>query len=1082
MGLAQEKLTLAEGQEVMKLAAEAGSKGNYEQSLEILERIHPKDSSYCSSLVPKSYYLLNAGRFEEAVEVTNQGISRDCGTLSLSFFINKVVAFMNSGELDKGLIAVNEGLEAYPRNFQLWYNKGLLLEKADKISEAVAAYQQSILLNPSYAYSHLRLGNISYKQQLTAQAMMALNMYLILDPDGKDTFGVLNSFNDLVRTKNTSIPVTGLEISGDDASFEQLNLLLDNRLAFNEQYKVNSKVTIPLTKQNHLMLEQLASYKDGSGFWAKVYIPLYQWVWKNDHFENFTNVVSFSIENEDYKKIVRKDIEALKSFRISLLSQYSNLLEEPSYRVLEGDNGLTFKYLDLRLDGIGKAKGKALVGDWKFYNGEGILSGEGVFDSEGKRTGHWKWYNDFDGIKETAEYKNGSLEGLNKGYFNNGRLRYVATYANDKLNGEHLVYNKNGALLEKKFFKNGALEGEYRSNFPVGEVLKEFDIVYRNGLIEDKAFEYYANGKVFSEMQFKGGKKNGIEKRFSRDGALTSEIKFEDNEAAGPFVSYFPNGNIYERSTYEKGLFEGVYEIYYENGNLKSTGELKEGLYQGTVKYFDRDGKLHYEYDYRNGDIIGYRYFDKQGELLASGKRRGGEFYYKGFSPYGQVIAEGLYDTKGGKKGAWNFYSENGVLTRKGDYSDDAANGIYTQYYETGEKFSESTYQQDTLNGYYRTFFPDGKMKSQGWYVNGAEEGEWRHYYPNGTVKIKNFFHKGKFHGLQEFFGTDGKLTSTLLYEFGDVLLEQFYDPKGELFEELDRSKTGKVVLEAHHFSGAVSHRTTYVNGVKHGPFIEYDHEGKKVEEGNFLNGEQEGSWISYYPNGNKKMQANLSRGELHGEMLRYYEDGTVEVNHFYEFGNYTGQARSFHENGELAVLTRYIAGEENDRKEFFDPEGRLELVRFYTHGRLMGYSYLDKNSKEIPMIPLENETGIIKSYYDNGKVSREMEYVSGEVKGAYKSYYYTGQLKYETFYEAGEYHGKTMEYFPSGKVKSERNYINGELHGPSRDYYENGQLKQETTYIYDLKHGPAKSFSEKGALLKEEHYFNNNYYEEDSI
>ena len=1082
MGFAQEKLPFAKTEEIIQMASQAGSEGNYDQSLEILERIHPKDSSYCASLVPKSYYLLNAGRFEEAVQVAEKGIARNCGNLNLSFYINKVVAYINSKDLQKGLTAVEEGLEIYPRNFQLWYNKGLLLEKSERMPEAVAAYQQSILLNPSYAIPHLRMGHISYSKGLMAQAMMAFNMYLILNPDGSDSFTVLTSFNDIVRTKIPNAPSHDLEISGDDASFEQLNLLLENKLALNKQYKINSKVDVALTRQNHLMLQQLATLQEGEGFWTKIYMPLYKWVWNNDYFVDFTNVVSFSIENEAYRKIVRKDVEELKAFRNSLLVQWGNLLQMSSYRVLEEDQDLFFKYLNLRLDGIGEAKGEILTGPWKFYNADGVLNGEGSFDAEGNRTGEWTWFHNGKVISETAIYKNGSLEGANKGYFENGRIRYSANYQNNKLNGEHLVYNNKGALLERKFFKNGALEGEYRSNFPVGEVLKEFDITYRNGLIEDKAYEYYANGKIFSEMSFKGGEKNGVEKKYNRDGSLASEVNYVNNKAMGPFVSYYSNGNIYERTTYKNGLFDGLYEVFYEDGVLKSSGYLKEGLYQGTVKYFDLDGKIHYEYDYRNGDIIAYRYFDKAGEELASGKRRGGEFYYKSYSPYGQVTAEGLYDTSGGKKGSWKFFSDNGVLTGEGVYTEDAANGIYTQYYETGEKFSESTYTKDTLHGYYHSFFQDGKIKSQGWYEDGEEQGEWRYYYPNGIIKTMNFFHKGEYHGLQEFYGVEGRLVSTLLYNFGNVLSEEFYDPEGNLFEEFERNTPGKHILQNHHFNGTVSHETTYINGVKHGSYKQYDHHGQKTEELNFTNGEQDGTFISYHPNGKRKMVANVSRGDLHGEIQYFYEDGTLELVREYEFGNSIGESKSYHENGKLKVLTPYLAGKEHGRKEFFDPEGRLELVRFYKHGRLMGYSYLDQNLTELPMIPLENETGVVRSFYDNGKVSREMEYVRGEVTGIYKSYYYSGQLMYETNYQAGEYHGKTTEYYPNGNLKSEEIYHFGELHGPSRQFYENGQLKKVVNYVYGLKHGKTETFNSQGVQLTDENFIDNNFYEEIEI
>lgn len=1079
---AQEKIPFIDATEILQLAAKAGSEGDYEKGLELINRIHPKDSLYCISLVPKSYYLLNTNKLEEAVKVAELGLTRDCGTTNLAFHINKVVGYINGDQHAKALEAVEEGLKEFPRSFKLWYNKGLTLERSGKTVEAVAAYQHTVLLNPSYAPPHLRLGNINYKQELTAQALMCFNMYLLLNPDGSDSFEVLNDLNELVRVKNPNSANRDLKLSPDEKSFEELNLLLDNRLALNEQYKVESKLEIALTKQNHLLLSQLATYEGAAGFWDKVYVPLFKWITNNNGFNEFMNVIAYSIENEDYKKIVRKDVESLKNFRSALLMEWQSILQTPAFRVLPEDRELNFEYVDLKLDGIGKKEGEISTGPWKFYNGDGISTGEGAFDKEGKRTGFWIWFNDKGGIKENANYSNGSLEGENQTFFDNGRLRYVANYQNDELNGEHLVYNKYGALLEKKFFNNGELEGTYRSNFPVGEVLKEFDIVYRNGLVEEIAYEYYANANLFSEMHFKGGEQNGPEKRYNRNGGLSYEVNFQANQPVGTYTTYHLNGNVSERSAYKNGLFEGLYEVFYPDGTLSSAGNLKEGLYQGVFKFYDRDGKLHYEYDYKNGEIIAYRYFDKAGEILASGKRKGREFYYRSYAPYGEVTAEGLYDISGGKKGPWKFYSNSGVLTGQGEYSEDKANGIYTAYYETGEKLSEATYKLDTLHGYHQTFFEDGQMKSQGWYRDGFQHGEWKHYYPDGKLQGKNFFHRGDFHDLQEFYGVDGKLTSTLFYNFGEVLTESFYDPEGNLFEKIDRSKPGEHTITVRHFNGEVSHLTDYVNGVRHGRYIEFDPTGKKLEEGQYVNGAQSGTWTAYFPNGHKKTVINLSRGDLNGEMLGFYEDGNLELDHEYQFGLFDGDSKYFHENGELAVLTPHAAGEEHGRKEFFDTSGKLELVRFYEHGRLMGYSYQDENSTELSMIPLSNETGVIRAYFDNGKVSREMEYVKGNVVGPYKSFYYSGKPKFEAIYKAGEYHGKVKEFYSNGELKSEKTYHFGNLHGPSRQYFENGQLKEEINYVYDVKHGNATTFNEQGAQTKQEHYVNGDSYEAEKI
>ena len=1079
----QDKIPFADGQALIEMASKAGAEGNYQKSLEILDRMSLKDSSYCSALISKSYYLLNLKKFEEAVVVADRGLkTADCGPVKLSYFVNKGVALLNNDDNESALETFSRALELYPRNAQLWYNKGLVLENLKMTREAVSAYQNAILFNPSYARPHLKLGDICYKQEMTAQAMMCYNTYLLLNPDGDDSFRVLKGLNELIRIKNPNSANKDLEISMDEGSFDDLNLILDNRLALNEQYKVKTDIEIPLSKQNHLLMEQLVSYKPKEGFWAGTYVPLYQWIWKNNYFEQFTHTISFSIENERYKEIVRKDVDDIKSFLGAATNVWLEILGQPDFRVNAEDEGLTYYYHESRLDGIGKKKEDVYTGLWTFYNSQGELSGQGEFDGEGERTGKWTWYHPGGVVKETALYKKGELHGENKGFFSNGRLRYSAHYEKDQLHGEHLVYNDNGALLEKKIYSNGLLEGDYQSYFKVGKSLPEFDIIYRKDLVEDRAVEYYAEGGAYSEMNFRNGEKEGVEKRYNRDGSLYSAVNYVKGEPQGLYETYYLNGNTAEKGYYEDGVLEGLYQKFYLNGNLQSSGKMKKGLSEGVHQYFAMDGKLHNELDFKNDEVIGYRFYDKKGKILAQGKRRGGEFWYEGYSPEGIITSTGLYDVSGGKKGEWKFFSDNGVLTGEGTYIEDKADGVYKEYYETGEKFSVSEYKLDTLDGYYTDFYKNGQMRTQGWYQGGFKQGEWRTYFIDGNLQAKNFYHKGDLHDEQEYFGVKAKKLSTLKYHFGKALSETFFDPQGKLFQEHNFDLEGENLLKTLHFNSVPGYNTSYVNGVKHGAYSSYDIYGNKILEGNYLNGSESGSWTSYFENGTKESSLNFSRGELHGEVLDFYEDGQVESKRIYSYGKIHGKSESFHDNGQLSVSTNYFDGQEHGRKEFYDYTGNLQLVRFYEYGRLIGYTYLDENSEELPMIKLENESGIVKAYFDNGKISREIEYMNGEVKGMYRAFNYSGKPEYEAAYTSGEFNGAVTEYYSNGERKSEENYLLGYRHGLSKKFYSNGKLKEETNYLNGVKHGISTHYNELGKPIKKEKYFNDSIYEVESI
>ncbi len=64
--------------------------------------------------------------------------------------------------------------------------------------------------------------------------------------------------------------------------------------------------------------------------------------------------------------------------------------------------------------------------------------------------------------------------------------------------------------------------------------------------------------------------------------------------------------------------------------------------------------------------------------------------------------------------------------------------------------------------------------------------------------------------------------------------------------------------------------------------------------------------------------------------------------------------------------------------------------------------------------------------WYRNGFKSYEYNYVNGKVQGIVKRYYESGKLKAIQHYKDGFLNGKEYWYNPNGKLEFVRNYING--------------------------------------------------------
>ena len=184
-------------------------------------------------------------------------------------------------------------------------------------------------------------------------------------------------------------------------------------------------------------------------------------------------------------------------------------------------------------------------------------------------------------------------------------------------------------------------------------------------------------------------------------------------------------------------------------------------------------------------------------------------------------------------------------------------------------------------------------------------------------------------------------------------------------------------------------------NNMKQGHWV-YTNKTKKlpnykdnqvIEEGSYSDDKKTGKWIFYYNNNKVKQVLTYLNNRPDGHAVFYYKNGNKEV------------------------VSEYTADYLNGKRSFYSPSGTLQLIRFYNHGILVGYSYLDENGEELPMIPVEKGTATIESYYPNGKLARKMVIKDGYFDEKYTSYYENGNLQTDIDYTMGSYNGPHKSY-----------------------------------------------------------------------
>lgn len=1080
IGFSQEKIPFIDYSEISSLAQESINAGDFEKTVELLSRIPKNDSTYYSAMKSKSYYLLQLKKYEEVIKIANEGIKNHHNHSKDAYYVNKGVALTNLKRYSEAMDTYDEALKIYPKSYLIWYNKGIVATSMGNLNDAISFYKKSIILNPFYRNPHFQLGNIFYKQERLTQALMCFNVYLLLEPDANNAFDVLKSLNNVVKANNLNKRDLNIELLEADDSYEEIDLILDSKMTLNKSYKLDNEINVALTRQNHALITQLRDFEGNDGFWSEKYLLLYKWIAENNYFDDFTYTLSYSIENENFKKVIQKNKKRVITFLGKFKTKWASLTSKNKILFNGEKQEVTFDYDKNYTNAIGRMENNIQIGYWEYYDEDGMLIAKGDFDKLGKRTGKWTWYTGLNEVKETAFYVDGKLNGKNLMLHKNGNTYVNANYKEGKLEDEYKYYNSNGALIQHKYFKGDTLDGIYKSYFKVGEEILEFNIPYKNGLIYGEATEYYSNGQIYSKTNYSGGKITGVQTQYYIDGGISSEINYNNGVYEGSYKTYHKNGEVSQLGQCKEGAYDGSWKQYYPNGILQSEFSYKNDKLTGISKNYDTDGKLYYEFNYRKGNIISYRYYDKQGKVIKEGKKKGGEFLYEGMSPLGVKITEGLYDVSGGKKGKWKYFTNNGIQYNEGEYIDNKAEGNHIEFYKNGVKKSITPYKNDIIEGYYTAYHLNGNLKVQGWYKKGEQHGVWKYYYLDGTKQAINFFHKSKLHGNQIYYGVNGKVFSEEKYKYGEVIKEVIYDNNNNVFQTIDYTiKKGKNVITRKHINNEIQESITFVNGVRHGEYKKYDFNGNLIIDGNYLNDKMNGLW-TWYDNGKINATINYLNGEIDGDYITYYQDKRIKSKTLYDFGLEVGKSIDYFKNGKEKISTNYYQGKLHGRKKFFDPTGKLQLVRFYEYGRLIGYSYEDKNGDELPMIPLKNETGKIISYYNNGKIAKELEYKNGDLINMYKSYFYNGNQEDEIHFVDGEYEGVKKEFFENGKLMEESEYSYGVLHGKKKEYFENGIIKSEESYINGQLNGICLYYNEKGKLKKKKNYCNDKIWSEE--
>ena len=106
------------------------------------------------------------------------------------------------------------------------------------------------------------------------------------------------------------------------------------------------------------------------------------------------------------------------------------------------------------------------------------------------------------------------------------------------------------------------------------------------------------------------------------------------------------------------------------------------------------------------------------------------------------------------------------------------------------------------------------------------------------------------------------------------------------------------------------------------------------------------------------------------------------------------------------------------------------------------------------------------RSYYQNGNLEYEAEFVNGKLDGTCRVWSVDGNLYSKSEYSNGQPHGVWIIFHSNGTLMHEVQYEYGQKHGVEKWYYTNGQLKSEQKFSYGKPVTDMIRWNPNGTLL----------------
>ncbi len=180
--------------------------------------------------------------------------------------------------------------------------------------------------------------------------------------------------------------------------------------------------------------------------------------------------------------------------------------------------------------------------------------------------------------RDTTKPMEGIKNGQWKLYYENGQVKRIENFFGNIQVGHSNFYDSLGNLLENVFYNAGRLI--QRQEYFANSILEKFTI---------RTYETFKENK--RDKTYKTVYKDNILEYYETGELKCIKTVNEDDEPTGKYIEYWQNGFVKMEGEYKDGVKNGIFREYYLNGNTKFEGIIKNDIPQDKQYFSNEKGK-----------------------------------------------------------------------------------------------------------------------------------------------------------------------------------------------------------------------------------------------------------------------------------------------------------------------------------------------------------------------------------------------------------------------------------------------------------------------------------------------------------